>query len=156
PDIAGPVTVTVSGQNNVSTTYSLAGGLNNGDVLSKVSENGFTLDATAHAQSKLGAQTTAGISSAAGTITEIFHTSCSCRATPDVNLVVGSPMCLDAGSPDNGPNLICSANDTPNPPGACCDGFDKGTCTGAQVCTGAHTPLFCCSGAGTYAACKGG
>jgi hypothetical protein len=33
--------------------------------------------------------------------TEKFHTSCSCSANPDVNLVIGHQMCLDTGSGTN-------------------------------------------------------
>src|SRR5262249_22723702 len=65
-------------------------------------------------------------------------------------------MCLDQGSPDNTANLVCTGDDSPDPPGSCCDGFNAGTCTGSNVCTGANTPLFCCSGAGAYSACNGG
>ncbi len=61
------------------------------------SENGFTIDATAHGASKLGAQTTVTIDSSY----EILHTSCSCRANPETNLKVCNPLCLDASSPDN-------------------------------------------------------
>src|SRR5439155_1329547 len=53
PTISGPTTVTVKGSSGATTTYTLAS-LNNGDVLTKTSENGFTIDATAHGQSKLG------------------------------------------------------------------------------------------------------
>ncbi|TMB10680.1 MAG: hypothetical protein E6J71_26440, partial [Deltaproteobacteria bacterium] len=96
PTISGPTTVTVKGSSGATTTYTLAS-LNNGDVLTKTSENGFTIDATAHGQSKLGSTTTVTIN---GT-SEVLHTSCSCKATPDTNLALCDPMCLDASSPDN-------------------------------------------------------
>src|SRR5204863_6359836 len=55
--INGPTTVVVSGTSNtaVTTTYSLPS-LHTGDILTKASENGFTLDATAHGQSQLGSK----------------------------------------------------------------------------------------------------
>src|SRR5207244_7954322 len=71
--------------------------LTNGDVLSQASENGFTIDATAHGQSKLGSKTTVTING----VVEVLHTSCSCKATPDTNLALCDPMCLDSSSPDN-------------------------------------------------------
>src|SRR5437867_485717 len=55
--ISGPTTVTVTGSSRASVTYSLAS-LNNGDILTQASENDFTIDATAHGQSKLGSKTT--------------------------------------------------------------------------------------------------
>jgi len=94
--IPGPTTVKVTGSSGASVTYSLPS-LNNGDILTMASENGFTIDATAHGQSKLGAQTTATING----VSEVLHTSCSCRATPETNLALCDPMCLDASSPDN-------------------------------------------------------
>src|SRR2546428_707508 len=96
PSISGPTTVTVTGASRASVPYSLAS-LNNGDILTLASENDFTIDATAHGQSKLGAKTTVTIN---GT-SEILHTSCSCRATPETNLALCDPMCLDSSSPDN-------------------------------------------------------
>src|SRR6059058_3033427 len=94
--ISGPTTVTVTGSSRASVTYSLAS-LNNGDILTLASENDFTIDATAHGQSKLGAKTTVTIN---GT-SEVLHTSCSCRATPETNLALCNPACLDSSSPDN-------------------------------------------------------
>src|SRR5439155_111772 len=32
---------------------------------------------------------------------EVLHTSCSCRATPETNLALCNPACLDSSSPDN-------------------------------------------------------
>ena len=98
PSIDGPTTVVVSGTSStaVTTTYSLPS-LHTGDILTKASENGFTLDATAHGQSKLGTKTNVTINGAL----EVFHTSCSCTATPETNLVVCDPICLDSSSPDN-------------------------------------------------------
>jgi hypothetical protein len=151
PDINVPVSVVVTGSTtSITRTYNLSS-LHNGDVLTSASENGFTLDATAHANSKLGSKVTATITAGGSAFTEIFHTSCSCTANPSVNLVPGAPMCLDSGSPDNSPDLLC---ESPGNPKSCCADFDSGTCTGA-VCTAAKSPLFCCSGAGSYSACKG-
>ena len=94
--ISGPTTVTVTGSNGPSVTYDLPS-LTTGDILTKASENGFTIDATAHGKTSLGSKTTVTIN---GT-PEILHTSCSCRATPDTNLALCDPMCLDSSSPDN-------------------------------------------------------
>ncbi|TMA85890.1 MAG: hypothetical protein E6J77_11550, partial [Deltaproteobacteria bacterium] len=93
--ISGATTVTVTGSSGASVTYDLPS-LTNGDVLSQASENGFTIDATAHGKS-LGAKTTVTING----VVEVLHTSCSCKATPDTNLAVCDPMCLDSSSPDN-------------------------------------------------------
>src|SRR5438094_840230 len=94
--ISGPTTVVVTGSSGASVTYDLPS-LTNGDVLTTASENGFTIDATAHGQSKLGSKTTVTINGVA----EVLHTSCSCKATPDTNLALCDPMCLDSSSPDN-------------------------------------------------------
>src|SRR5205809_4849243 len=94
--ISGPTTVTVTGSSRASVTYSLAS-LNNGDILTQASENDFTIDATAHGQSKLGSKTTVTINGDS----EVLHTSCSCRATPETNLPLCNPACLDSSSPDN-------------------------------------------------------
>src|SRR5436309_10934 len=96
PSISGPTTVTVTGASRASVTYSLAS-LNNGDILTQASENDFTIDATAHGQSKLGSKTTVTINGDS----EVLHTSCSCRATPETNLALCNPACLDSSSPDN-------------------------------------------------------
>src|SRR5438132_5398746 len=96
PSISGPTTVTVTGSSRASVTYSLAS-LNNGDILTLASENDFTIDATAHGQSKLGSKTTVTINGDS----EVLHTSCSCRATPETNLALCNPACLDSSSPDN-------------------------------------------------------
>src|SRR5437667_156050 len=96
PSISGPTTVTVTGASRASVTYSLAS-LNNGDILTQASENDFTIDATAHGQSKLGSKTTVTINGDS----EVLHTSCSCRATPETNLALCNPACLDSSSPDH-------------------------------------------------------
>src|SRR5206468_2765693 len=96
PSISGPTTVTVTGASRASVTYGLAS-LNNGDILTQASENDFTIDATAHGQSKLGSKTTVTINGDS----EVLHTSCSCRATPETNLALCNPACLDSSSPDN-------------------------------------------------------
>src|SRR5262249_22655089 len=74
PAINGPTTVVITGS-NVTTTYSLPS-LNPGDVLTKATENGFSIDATAHGQSRLGATSTISINGAV----EVLHVSCSCKA----------------------------------------------------------------------------
>src|SRR5438876_6084766 len=94
--ISGATTVTVTGSSGASATYDLPS-LDPGDVLTSASENGFTIDATAHRQSKLGSKTTVIIDG----VSEVLHTSCSCRATPETNLALCDPMCLDSSSPDN-------------------------------------------------------
>ena len=119
----------------------------------------YTINAANHGASKLGASTTVEIDDGGGNpvYKETLHTSCSCKNNPPVNLQVGNPICLDTGSGDFF-DTLCTADNTPTPPGTCCDGFDKGTCTATNVgpaCTGAKTPLFCCTGAGAYGACKG-
>src|SRR5207244_287385 len=94
--ISGATTVTVTGSSGASATYNLPS-LNSGDVLTSASENGFSIDATAHGQSKLGSKTTVTING----VSEVLHTSCSCKATPETNLALCDPMCLDSSSPDN-------------------------------------------------------
>jgi hypothetical protein len=150
PRISGLVTVTITGGQPVSTlaTYTLPGGLNTFDVLTSAGQNGYTVETLT---SVLGSQTTVKIEGNFGTQTEILNTDCSCMANPSVNLVVGAPMCLDAGSHDNSPDLICTAFGTPD---SCCADFDSGTCT-AHVCTGTNSPLFCCTGPDAYSACTG-
>src|SRR5262249_33882772 len=117
----------------------------------------YTINATAHGATALGDKTTVEVDDASGLIVfkEILRTDCSCTENPSVNLVVGNPVCLETSSPDNNANLICIGDNTPNPPGACCNGYDLGTCTASSVCTARNAPLFCCSGAGSYSACKG-
>src|SRR5438477_2258156 len=94
--ISGATTVTVTGSSGASATYNRSS-LDPGDVLTSASENDFTIDATAHGQSKLGSKTTVTIDG----VSEVLHTSCSCRATPETNLALCDPMCLDSSSPDN-------------------------------------------------------
>src|SRR5436189_262762 len=94
--LSGATTVTVTGSSGASATYNLPS-LDPGDVLTSASENDFTIDATAHGQSKLGSKTTVTING----VSEVLHTSCSCRATPETNLALCDPMCLDSASPDN-------------------------------------------------------
>jgi hypothetical protein len=96
PAIAQPTTVVITGSSGASATYNLPS-LNPGDVLASAAENGFSIDATAHGQDKLGSRTNITINGAL----EILHTSCSCRDTPETNLQVCNPACLDGGSPDN-------------------------------------------------------
>src|SRR5439155_26299406 len=78
-----------------SVTYNLMS-LDTGEVL-PTSDNGFSIDATAHGKSSLGATTKVTLNG----VTEVLHTSCSCKATPDTNLALCDPVCLDASSPDN-------------------------------------------------------
>jgi hypothetical protein len=82
-----------SGNAAISVTYTNA--FPNGTVLTLPSENGFTIDATAHGQTKLGTKTSVFIN---GVLTEILHTSCSCNMN---NFIPGLPACLDSSSPDN-------------------------------------------------------
>jgi hypothetical protein len=93
--ISGPATVVITGGSS-SVTYNLPN-LSPGDVLTSGAENGFSIDATAHGQSRLGSRTTVTINGAL----EVLHTSCSCRDTPETNLQVCNPVCLDSSSPDN-------------------------------------------------------
>jgi hypothetical protein len=95
PAISGATTVQITGGSS-SATYTLPS-LSPGTILTSAAENGFTIDATAHGQTRLGARTEVRING----VLEILHTSCSCRDTPETNLMVCNPMCLDAGSPDN-------------------------------------------------------
>jgi hypothetical protein len=101
PDLVGPTTITFSGSQSttVTATYNFPNGLANGTVLSLAAESDtgrpWTIDATKHAQTKLGTKTSVFFN---GTLTEILHTSCSCNMN---NFVPGQPACLDASSPDN-------------------------------------------------------
>src|SRR5262249_51289076 len=155
---AGGIVVTIKGSQAAAITHTYTvTTLDSSTNLTSAGENGFGLDATAHGQTKLGGKTTVTIflNTSGEAFTEIFRTDCSCTANPSVNLVVGGQMCLDSGSPDNMPSLICTGPGTPD---SCCSDFDAGTCkAGApdHVCTGVKTPLFCCKGADSYAACKG-
>src|SRR5438128_1040417 len=94
--ISGATTVTITGSSGTSATYDLRS-LKTGDVLTSTSENGFSIDATAHGKSSLGSKTTVTING----VSEVLHTSCSCKATPETNLALCDPMCLDSSSPDN-------------------------------------------------------
>jgi hypothetical protein len=96
PAIDGPTVVRITGSAGPTVTYNLPS-LHSGDILTSPGENGFSIDATAHRASKLGAQTRVDIN----TSYEVLHTSCSCKASPETNLKVCNPLCLDASSPDN-------------------------------------------------------
>jgi hypothetical protein len=96
----GPLTVTFTAANLAATaTYHFVDGLTTGDVLSLSAESDpgqpWTLDATKHGVSRLGSKTTVSFN---GVLTEVLHTSCSCRMN---NFVPGLPACLDASSPNN-------------------------------------------------------
>jgi hypothetical protein len=95
-NITTAATVVITGSDGATVTYNLTS-LMSGDILTLPGENGFTIDATAHAKSKLGSKTTIAING----VVEVLHTSCSCRETPDTNLRVCNPVCLDSSSPDN-------------------------------------------------------
>jgi hypothetical protein len=97
PDRSGPTTLTFAGSSasSVSATYNFPASLANGTVLSLATEHDFTIDATTHGQSKLGTKTSVLIN---GVLTEVLHTSCSCRMN---NFIPRQPACLDASSPDN-------------------------------------------------------
>jgi hypothetical protein len=100
PTRPGPLTVKFTAANSAATVaYNFVNGLVPGDVLSLSTESDpgrlWTLDATKHAASRLGTKTTVNFN---GVLTEILHTSCSCRMN---NFVPGLPACLDASSPNN-------------------------------------------------------
>jgi hypothetical protein len=101
PDLPPATTVTFTGSQSasVTATYSFPDGLLNGTVLSLLAESDsgrpWTIDATKHGQTKLGTKTSVYFNNV---LTEILHTSCSCRMN---NFVPGLPACLDASSPDN-------------------------------------------------------
>ena len=101
PDLPDPTTITFTGSQSASATatYSFPGGLPNGTVLTLPAESDpgrlWTLDATKHGQAQLGTKTSVYFNNV---LTEILHTSCSCRMN---NFVPGLPACLDASSPDN-------------------------------------------------------
>ena len=90
----GATTLTFTGSNGASVTYTLAS-LTPGTVLVGPPDDPFTLDATKHGGDKLGTKTNVLIN---GTLTEVFHTSCSCKTN---NFIPGLPACLDSSSPDN-------------------------------------------------------
>jgi hypothetical protein len=97
---AGPLTLTFTAANAAATvTYNLMEGLAPGDVLNLPAESDpdgpWTLDATKHGVSRLGTKTSVYFN---GVLTEVLHTSCSCRMN---NFVPGLPACLDASSPNN-------------------------------------------------------
>jgi hypothetical protein len=101
PTLNGPTTLTFSGSAAASATvtYNFPNGLTTGEVLSLAGESDvnrpWTIDASKHGTTKLGTKTSVAIN---GVLTEILHTSCSCRMN---NFIPGQPACLDAGSPDN-------------------------------------------------------
>jgi hypothetical protein len=95
PTITDMVTVGFKGDNTALVNYVLPGGLPTGTVLSMPAQNGFTIDATALGEDKLGTKTSVYFE---GELTEVFHTSCSCKT---FNFVPGEPVCLDSSSPDN-------------------------------------------------------
>jgi hypothetical protein len=94
--INAPTVVQIQGSSTSVVTYNLPA-LVNGTILTSPAQNGFTIDAMALGQSRLGSRTTVFIDSSF----EILHTSCSCTANPETNLKVCNPLCLDASSPDN-------------------------------------------------------
>ena len=87
PSVPAPATVVVKADKFTGSpvTYNLPGGLPTDTVLSKATENGFTIDALAHGQTELGSKTTLTINGVA----QVIHTSCS---TPFVS---GAPAPLD-------------------------------------------------------------
>ena len=70
PTINAPTVVQIKGSSGSSVTYNLPN-LNTGDILIKASENGFSIDATAHRDTQLGAQTRVTINSSC----EVLRTS---------------------------------------------------------------------------------
>src|SRR5262249_24295862 len=97
PAISGPTTVVITGSNTAATTTYNLPSLHAGDILTKASENGCSIDATAPGGAALGSRTNITTNG----VLEVLHTSCSCTATPETNLVPCDPLCLDASSPDN-------------------------------------------------------
>jgi len=87
PDVSGPVTVTIKADKFKEdlVSYTFGGNLVPGTILSSVAENDWTIDATAHGQSELGAKVSIRING----VEEKIHTSCS---TPFVS---GQPAPLD-------------------------------------------------------------
>jgi hypothetical protein len=81
PTIPGPVTVEFEAKEFASevVVHTIAGDLNPGDVLTLPSENEMTIDAAAHGEEKLGAQTRTRIITDGGNsvVHETIHTSCS-------------------------------------------------------------------------------
>ena len=75
--INAPTVVRITGSGGATVTYDLPS-LKTGDILTMDTENGFSIDATAHGDSKLGTQTRVDIDSSY----EVFHTSCSCTGYP--------------------------------------------------------------------------
>jgi len=80
PTINGPTVVQIKDSSGSSVTYNLPN-LNTGDILIKASENGFSIDATAHRGTQLGSQTRVTINASY----EVLNTSCSCRDNPETN-----------------------------------------------------------------------
>jgi len=98
PDLPSATTLAFTSKNGTTVMYSFSS-LTNGTLLSLPAESDagqpWTIDASKHGASKLGTTTSVYIN---GALTEIFHTSCSCKTN---NFIPGGPACLDAGSPDN-------------------------------------------------------
>ena len=98
-DLAPGSTLMFLGSSGATVSYTFATGLTNGATISLPAEGDpgrpWTIDATKHAQTKLGTKTYVYLN---GVLKEILHTSCSCSMN---NFIPGQPACLDAGSPDN-------------------------------------------------------
>jgi hypothetical protein len=94
PDIPGPTTVEFDPDKGATVTYNLANGLAPGTVLSMVSQNDWTIDATASGESELGAKTKIRING----VEEVIHTSCS------TDFVAGAPAPLDNPKGNPSPN----------------------------------------------------
>jgi hypothetical protein len=95
-NIPGPVTVVFNPDRGPDVTYNLPGGLNAGDTLSSMSQNGNTIDALVDGEDELGAKTIITIN---GTAPDSgIHTSCS------ANFFEGQPAPLNDPKGDPSPN----------------------------------------------------
>jgi hypothetical protein len=103
PAINSPTVVQIRGSGGSSVTYNLPR-LNPGDILTMASENGFSIDATAHRESKLGSQTRVTINSSS----EVLNTGCSsCEDDSETNLRVCHPLCVESLSQHNSTKSKC-------------------------------------------------
>ena len=84
PDLSGPTTVEIDPDKGATVTYNLRS-LTAGTVLSMLSQNNWTIDATASGESELGAKTKIRING----VEQVIHTSCS------VPFAAGAPAPLD-------------------------------------------------------------
>jgi hypothetical protein len=93
PDIPRETLVEIDPDKGATVTYNLRS-LMSGTVLTLLSQNDWTIDATVSGESELGAKTAIRING----VEEVIHTSCS---TP---FVAGAPAPLDNPKGDPSPN----------------------------------------------------